>query len=65
MANVLMDELACSLAAMDTALTKLKLAIDRSCGDSDDLPNLVALLAMNVRAQHAALRAMVDRIDAS
>jgi len=60
-----MDDLARSLAAMDAALTTLERTIDRNSNDADQLPNLVALLATNVRAQRRVLRAMVERIGLS
>ena len=60
-----MDDLARSLAAMDAALTTLERTIDRNSNDADQLSNLVALLATNVRAQRRVLRAMVERIGLS
>jgi hypothetical protein len=48
---------------MDTALRTLEQTIDGSSCDSDAVPNVVAVLAMNVRAQHEVLRAMAQRVE--
>ena len=55
-----MDELSAALAALDTAVETLDRVVDRADSSPEELANVVAVLALTVRAQVNVLHRIVE-----